>query len=514
MKCLICNKEFKRLSNHIFKVHKISLDDYCFRFLQKKGECLYCGKPTKLISLELGYRNFCSHECSNRSTETKEKIKQTVINNYGVDNPSKSLEIKEKMKKTFIEHYGVDNPKKNELVNNKFKQTCLERYGVDNPNKTEDTRNKISETCIKRYGEKAPCMSPIIKDKAKNTFKQVIFDRIIHSSRLKSVCIPNFDVEEYNCVKDKYSWICTQCNNLFIDHLDDGHIPRCPICNPIEKDVSLFEKEISNFCKQYYPNLLENDRTILNNNYELDIYIPEINLAIECDGLYWHSELSGKSKDYHINKTNQCLKKGIQLIHIFEDEWLNKQDIVKSILLAKMGKIENKIYARKCEVREVLLRESDNFLLENHLQGPINGKSIGLYYNNELVSLITYGKPRFNKKYDVEIFRFCNKKNLYVIGGLSKLTKNIGSNNIITYCDLKFSNGGGYIKSGFIKMHQTDPNYYYLKNNQRYNRMMFQKHKLVKILNVFDSNLTEWENMQLNGYDRIWDCGNLVFEYN
>jgi len=317
-----------------------------------------------------------------------------------------------------------------------------------------------------------------------------------------------FNIEDYNGIKhNKYPWKCVKCNTEFEDDIDSGRIPRCPQCYPYF--YSKFEEEVLTFCKQYYPNLIENDRSILNGR-ELDIYIPEINIAIECNGLYWHSELNGKDKEYHLNKTIECKEKGVNLIQIFEDEWYNKQDIVKSILLAKFGKIKNKIYARKCIVKEINKKESDDFLFENHLQGEINGKTIGLYYNDELVSVLTYGKPRFNKKYDIEILRFCNKKNTVVIGGLSKLIKKLNGS-IISYCDLRYSNGKGYESAGFTYLKTSDPNYWYIKNKKRYSRQKFQKNKLFDKLEYFDSTLTEKENMLINGYNILWDCGNLEF---
>jgi len=124
---------------------------------------------------------------------------------------------------------------------------------------------------------------------------------------------------------------------------------------------------------------------------------------------------------------------------------------------------------------------------------------------------LTYGKPRYNKNYDIEILRFCNKKDLVVVGGLSKLISKI-SGHIISYCDRRYSDGNGYLKTGFILKSISPPNYFYMKLGGRLSRIYFQKHKLKNILEVFDPTLTEWENMQLNGYDRIWDCGNLIFE--
>jgi len=563
---------------HIASHKKINFEDYYLKYIGKPGYCPECGKETKFISLGKGYYKYCSVKCLSNSKEVKEKRKIAYLKKYGVDNPFKSGEVKEKNKKTMMDKYGVDHPSKSPEIKEKRKETCISKYGVDNPSKSQEIKEKKKETCIsnygvdnpfrfsgirekardtcitkygvdhpariqevrkksrttclKRYGVDNPLKSSEIKEKRKETYiskygvdhpsksqkiqerkRHGFFNNLLSSERLQQKCIPLFSIEEYMKSANNYLWKCNTCNTTFQDHLNNGHIPRCPICYPKLSGTSIFEKKISDFCKQYYPNLIENDRTILDGK-ELDIYIPEINLAIECDGLYWHSELHGIDEDYHLLKTIECERRGIHLIHIFEDEWYNKQDIVESMLLTRMGKIKNKIYARKCKVGKVSFDESEKFLFENHLQGPINGKSLGLYYNDILVSILVYGKPRFNKNYDIEILRFCNKKNNIVNGGLSKLVSHL-KGKIITYCDLRYSTGDGYIKSNFKILNKTSPNYYYLDNYQkRYSRLQFQKHKLPIFLENFDPNLTEWENMQLNDYDRIWDCGNLIFEKN
>jgi len=536
MLCHICGKEAKNLagiSSHIKQIHGISAEDYYLKFLGNYGECIECGKKTNFISLTLGYREFCSRSCSNKSKENKEKIKNTCLQKYGYSHVMRVPEIKEKTKNTNLKNHGVDNPAKSDSIKYKIRQTCLERfgyecsfqseevmlkskytnlkkYGFDHPMKTEYIQNKIKETSFKKYGVSHPTKCLDVKKKIIETKRTNFFQRLLTSERLRERVIPLFEINEYITAMNKYLWKCSICNNIFEDDLRDGHIPICKKCYPPMISSSIFEKEVSLFCKQYYPNLIENDRTILD-GLELDIYIPEINLAIECNGLYWHSELNGKSPFYHLEKTENCAKKGVNLIHIFEDEWYNKQDIIKSILLAKMGKIENKIYARKCEIKKIKSSDAYNFLLENHLQGPINGKSLGLFFLGELVSIITIGKSRFNKNYDIELLRFCNKKNTIVIGGLGKLIKRVNGQ-IITYNDLRFSNGQSYETAGFKLISQSKPGFFYLKNNVRLSRLKFQKHKLPQILEIFDPTLSAWNNMQLNGYDRIWDCGNLVFK--
>jgi len=406
---------------------------------------------------------------------------------------------------------------------NKTKQTNLEKYGVESVFQNKEIQEKSKQTCIKNFGVENVSYSQEIVDKRRETIFKTTFDRLLKSNRIKDRVIPLFDLNDYSGrdFRVKYPWECVKCGTQFNDDLYAGGIPRCPTCYPKLANISTSkaEKEIAEFCKQYFPSLIENPRTIIP-PLELDIYIPEINLAIEFDGLFWHSEIGGKKdKNYHLNKTLACEEKGIRLIHIFEDEWNNKQDIVKSILLSAMGKITNKINSRECEIKKVKSKDAKQFLFDNHLQDYVPGISIGLYYNEELVSLIVLGASRFNKNYNYELLRYCNKLNYIVNGALSKLIKyfieNYNPKNIITYSDLRYGTGKSYSYCGFKYIGKSKPNYYYvsIKEVEKYNRVGFQKHKLNELLKEFDSNLTEWQNMQLSEYDRIWDCGNNVYSW-
>ena len=157
----------------------------------------------------------------------------------------------------------------------------------------------------------------------------------------------------------------------------------------------------------------------------------------------------------------------------------------------------------------------------NHLQGKDKSSiKYGLYYNDELVSLMTFVKSRFDKKIQYEMYRYCNKLNTSVIGAASKLFKRFindhSPKSIISYSDKRYFDGIVYQGLGFNFIENTTPNYWYISPDYKvlFNRMTFQKHKLNKLINNFDSNLTEWQNMQLNGYDRIWDCGNGKWVWN
>jgi hypothetical protein len=280
-----------------------------------------------------------------------------------------------------------------------------------------------------------------------------------------------------------------------------------------DSGISGKEKEVLDFVKSLTNNVEENTRKIIA-PYELDIYIPEYNLAIEFNGNYWHSEAGGKDKAYHINKTNTCKDKGIQLLHIFEHQWLEKQEIFKSVIANKLG-FSDKIYARKCKVVE--LKDCKEFLEINHLQGNCPSSiKLGLTYNSELVSVMTFGKPRFNKSYEYELIRFCNKLNTSVVGGASKLLKYFETKykprSIVSYANLQWSDGGLYNHLGFTQKEISTPNYWWIKSAETLTRYQCQKHKLKDLLgDKFNPKLSEKDNMENNGYSRLFDCGNTVF---
>jgi len=454
-----------------------------------------------------GGTGFASEELANKTKDTMMKI-------YGVNNIMKRKETKDKFKGPLIEKYGIEKTKN---ILELRKKTVINRYG-GYTFASKALSKKVCESMKKKYQCSHPMESKEIKEKVRRSLQNKFFKSLINSDRLKERCIPNFNLEEYDGVKNKkYSWECKKCKQIFEDNIDDGHIPKCNYCYPrlTNSGTSQAEQEVLEFIKQYYPNA-KSDRTILNGK-EIDIYIEELKLGIEYNGLYWHSEIGGnKDSKYHQEKTLLAKSKGIHLIQIFEDEWLNKQDIVKSILLNKMGKSPNKVFARKCIIKSVENKEAKQFLFDNHLQGGIQCTHIGIYFENQLISMISMGKSRFNKSFDYEILRFCNKLNTSVTGGLSKLIKyfrkEYNPESIITYADARIGEGKGYEKCGFKYKELTSPGYFYLKNNGRESRMKYQKHKLKNLLETFDPTFTEWQNMQLNGFDRIWNCGNYVYE--
>lgn len=288
----------------------------------------------------------------------------------------------------------------------------------------------------------------------------------------------------------------------------------------IDHNTSTFENKICQFLDDLGIDYERRTYKILKNR-EIDIYIPSKNIAIEINGIYWHSEIGGKKdKNYHSLKTKECEKHNIKLFHIFSTELVYKEDIWKSVILDSLGIHKKIIGARNTVVKDISYPEAEKFCEENHLQGSSKTNiNYGLFHDDELVSVMTFSKARLTTA-DWELQRFCNKLNYKIHGSASKLLKRFTKEHhgkIVSYANRRWSQGNLYEKLGFSFVHDSNPNYFYFKGSGNWDhvnlesRIKFQKHKLQRELEIFDENQSEWNNMQMNGYDRIWDCGNKVY---
>lgn len=273
---------------------------------------------------------------------------------------------------------------------------------------------------------------------------------------------------------------------------------------------SFAEKEVADFIKSIYKGeIIENDRTIIAPK-ELDIYIPEKNFAVEFDGLYWHSEAQDKGATYHLSKTKMCMEKGIRLLHIYENEWRDKQDICKSMIASALGIYERKEYARKCEVREVKDRKTViDFFDQNHIQGAVHKFSLclGLYKGDKLLQAVVFGTQHFGRNNDMELYRMVTLKNTQVLGGFSKLMQHCPYDTVVSYVALRMFDAKGYLAGNWKIEHTAHPSFCITDGINVYSRHLFKKDRCLKLFDNVTEDMTEREMQMKNGYYRLWDCG-------
>ena len=315
----------------------------------------------------------------------------------------------------------------------------------------------------------------------------------------------------------KIHWVCPEGHKFQRAVKAMVHLsPDCIKCK--KAGTSKMEQEVSAYVKEilFGVDVVENTRKIIS-PYELDIYIPDKNIAIEFNGLYWHSEQAGKTRNYHKKKWEKCQEKGVQLITVWEDDWRDKKGVVKSMLAHKLGVSGGaRVFARKTVIKPVDSATARKFCDSYHIQGACGGTCyLGLYTKNgnELVAMSVWRK---NKK-DIYLDRYCTSQT--VVGGFSKLLKHAtalftqdGFDRIVTFADREVSDGRLYERTGFKLDSYLKPDYRYVRDDKRYHKFGF---RLKRFKNdpelLYKEGLTEGQLAELNGMIRVWDCGKIKY---
>lgn len=325
-----------------------------FYYNIEKPKC-ECGNYTTFLGFSKGYRQYCSAKCRANSEKFKEQVKESNLEKYGVENTSQTEKVKEKIRQTNLKRYGVDHNFKRKEIQDKKKKTYFKKYGVENPVQSHKIKEKIKQTNSRKYGVKYSVLIPKVRKQIKSKNKTNFVKFLQESDRLKNMVEPCFNLDkDYTTVGEKYLWKCKKCENVFLSSIDDGKIPRCFNCFPKENKFSKQEKEICNWLLERGFSIKENVPHLIP-PYEIDIYLPEHNLGIEFNGLYWHSE-DKKDKNYHQNKVKLCYNQGIRLLHVWEDDWINNPEEVKEKILYYINNLNEEI-----KPREPILEERMGF---------------------------------------------------------------------------------------------------------------------------------------------------------
>lgn len=478
--CALCGKEFTSTRYNA---------KYCSGKHTRK--CVICGKEFDL-TLDRVARNtrVCSSECSHKLTA------RTTQDRYGFSNYAQTPEWK------------MCIAENKEAIEAKRKQTCLERFGAENYSQTE------------------MWLENFVNDPGKIADRQLFLENpeAFISSKFSDKPTPAMLAEKIGI------------NTTSVLY----HVHRLGIEGLINSNVSSIEQTVIEFIKQTceYTNIIHNNREAIRPN-ELDIYLPELRVGIECNPTATHNSTinvfdrnnSAMPASYHLNKTIKCEEAGIFLFHLFGYEWENKRPIMESMIRNLIGANTNKIYARNCYVKEVSAEDSRKFLNENHRQGYAAASvKIGLYdkKTNKLVSLMTFGKMRNtigtgnqNLSDCWELIRFCNVLNTSVVGGASKLFKyfvdNYKPTRIRSFSDRAHTRGTLYSTLGFKYVHCSEPGYVWVDSltDIAYNRVNAQKQNIKAFLHddTIDLNKSEKQIMEEHGFLRIYDCGTILWEW-
>lgn len=572
--CKYCGKEFETTS-----IRQIYCNDLHY------GPCPNCGQPSLIRDFSIGPQA-CSEECR------QALIKKTTLERYGAECIFETDDQKEKSKQTMLENYGVEHYIQSEEGKAKFRQTMLDRYGVDHPAHSEEISDRKRKTNVARYGVEYPLQNEVVKEKAKETVDRNYggfgFSSPLLSERIRQTNLTKYNEEipmHVSSIRDKFRETCLlrygSSNfkgsredlrrtlsdpskvEFFLQFRSDPEsfiksnfearptilqISKLVGCDPttvsyyvlnhdvkhlVECKKSTMESEVLEFLKLHVDEskIHINDRRQIT-PYELDFYLPDYNVAIECNPTYTHNSSKGTFHDeslvvpydYHMNKTQLCENKNIQLFHIFGYQWTLKSDIIKSMIINSIKQTPYSYYARKLEIREVSDSESKKFLNENHLLGYTSSKvRYGLYAQNKLVCLMTFSRKRSmmghqskDTSEDWELTRFCNLKYTRCVGGASRLFKHFlklnNPSTVVSFSDRSNTSGGLYSNLGFRFDSITDPSYVWVDSNtdSYYHRVKCQKSNLRKLFNddtIDIENQTESQIMESHGFVKVYNSG-------
>ena len=545
MNCITEYNELKR-DKELFELLQ---NTYTFIDKTNKGQLLYhlrdnlsqqlclCGKQRKFHKYDKGYFKTCNDkECI--SKERLQSIKETTIEKYGVEHTSQLQSTKDKQKETMLNKYGTTHSFSGNLREKTY-DANVEKYGVKHVLQREDSQekrtkslldkfgtldmlhsDKAKETNLEKYGVENAMKSKEISIKVSNSLKKTFIDR-----QIQKLIKWNIIIEKYDSEKQYYHIKCIKCNSNIVvagttmNSKLRSEVDPCTVCNPyIPSYVSRKEIEVSEYIKLLGFNIQTNVKTILKNS-ELDIFIQDKNIGFEFNGIYWHDERH-KEQDYHKHKTKNFLEKNIQIYHIWEDDWNFHNEIVKSRICSILGKT-SKLDARKCKIRLLDNKTSREFFETTHLDGNVNSKiAIGAYFNDELVSCMSFSKSRFeNVENQWELLRFSNKLFTNVRGIASKILsffiKEYSPKAIISYAKIDWTPDNEksvYNALNFILESETPPAVYWVIDGIRINRLNFTKQKLID--QGFDNEKTAIEIMHERKYYRAFDTGNWKFKLN
>lgn len=498
----------------------------CQCFKQAQSEVIKKHKPHKK-SLQ-SYKEKTGYDNPMKNPEVKEKLAKTNLEKYGSISPMGNKEVREKAKATINEKYNVDYPLQNKEILNKAHNTnrknngdCFKKaretysktIGFDSIFQSDDWQKENREKIFEKYGTYVPNKIPHVREQMIE--KEMLKNNCTHytqrhwSDETKKIMLDeNIDWIEY--VKEN-GGIQSIANKLKVD----GNViaRKLKSYDPTYKfSKSSIEDSIEHILITNNIKYIKNSRSIIK-PYELDFYIPDFKIAIEYNSFKYHTDDNKHiDKNYHKNKTDLCKSQEIQLLHIFQDEWFLKQDIITNKILNLCGKTQKGIAARKCNILKISWDVAKSFIDKFHIQGSGSGATVsyGCYCNTELIGVMTFIKQ--NNEWVLNRFASNENNNPGMAGKLLKqFIREYNPDKITSFADLRYSYGNLYNKLGFIIDKILPPDYSYVKGNNLYNKRQFRKNKFKDYFGLDIKGKTETVLAEEIGLKRIWDCGKIRY---
>lgn len=495
------------------------------QFTRKKGaETMFCSKECKSIDQKRGYdayiekpceccgiifrskfkenKKFCSYKCSGQN---KKNVSRETKYCKTCGNP---FEERIKRVKNFCSEKCIRDwqarPENIKLRLEKTKESIFNKYGVYNTFQVDKIRMKALTNLKNTFTIRGIEITETALLKVKVNREKKLINRFL------KLGYKILEFKDENIVVQHPDGHIFENNRKLIVARLNQNVELSTILQPIGSPKTTFERRICKMLEDKNIQYVPNTRKVI--KAELDIYIPTFNLAIEVNGLHWHSEYY-LHNTYHLEKTEKCNKLGIELLHFFEDELLEKYNIIESIIKNKISLIDNKISVCDCIIKEIDSKTAKDFLEINHIEGADDSSiRLGLYFNNELISIMTFINNSLNGEY--EILRYSDKINTTVVDGALKLynyfKEKYNPINVIVFANRRFNNGNLYKKLGFEFECETVPNYWYIKGKTRKDKNLYTKNVLVT--EGYDPTKTEHEIMLERKIPRIYDCGNIKYK--
>jgi hypothetical protein len=414
----------------------------------------------------------------------------------GQEHPARKLL---KQRQTSLERYGTENPFQSEEVKNRARKKNQERYGADWYMQTEDFRSKSKETCLKNWGQER---YPVENERS--------YDYKDHGEKVKKAVFARYGVNSTALLPEVKERQIATCWERYGGEtsLASAEVRRKQAVSRKKNN------KLENDFHKIFPNLEKNRWfRISGKTLELDFFDAKSSIGIELCGEYWHSD-KFIHKNRHLEKLKMFEEIGVQVLFVFQEEWIQRRAPVISYLRSKLGMFQKTLGARQTRVEKIDSKKAALFCDRYHIQGRTTGNNlnVALTSDSEIVAVACFGRGHRQQNADEWFLkRLCFKEGVRINGGLQKLTsaffKETGEEKLFTFIDKRFSRGDAFFKNGWKHIRTNRPDYFYFDGRHHVSKQSRKKKNTHT-----PQNMTEYEHAQADGLVRVWDCGKMKLE--